>query len=200
VLLGSSIADNVLADHDLSFTLGVTPTSPLQLANVGTTLASDGMFCPPTPITAVVSAAGAPVPLRDVVPCHRAMPAAEARSLAHALGRDAVIGTSADAAQRAGWTRPVSAKTGTTQHSESTAFVGFTEQIAGAAMVFDDTADPGPLCRARGTVEGCSTGDLFGGQAGGLTWYRAVGRILDGSPATPLPPVAPDYEDGRLTS
>ena len=178
----------------------MTPTSPLQLANVGTTLASRGVYCPPTPIEAVSTATGSPVPLRDVAPCHQAVPSAEAASLSHALGQDAVTGTSATSAHDAGWTRPVSAKTGTTETSESTAFLGFTDQVAGSSMVYDDTADPGPLCQGDGTVHGCSTGGLFGGQASALTWYRAVGPLLANSPSTRLPEVAPEYETGTLSS
>ena len=48
------------AQNQASFTLGPTPTSPLELANVDATLASHGTWCPPNPILAVTDATGSP--------------------------------------------------------------------------------------------------------------------------------------------
>jgi membrane peptidoglycan carboxypeptidase len=53
-----SIADTVTAQNQASFTLGAAPTSSLELANVGATLASHGVWCPPSPVTSVTDAAG----------------------------------------------------------------------------------------------------------------------------------------------
>ena len=44
-----SIAEVTKAQKQASFTLGVSPTSVLELANVGATLASGGKWCPPSP-------------------------------------------------------------------------------------------------------------------------------------------------------
>src|SRR5690606_27520132 len=44
-----SIAEVTKAQNLASFTLGVSPTSVLELANVGATLASAGVWCPPSP-------------------------------------------------------------------------------------------------------------------------------------------------------
>ena len=41
-----------------SFTLGVSPVSPLELANVGATLKSDGQWCPPTPVESITDTTG----------------------------------------------------------------------------------------------------------------------------------------------
>ena len=43
-----SIAEVTKAQKQASFTLGVSPTSVLELANVGATLASGGKWCPPS--------------------------------------------------------------------------------------------------------------------------------------------------------
>ena len=53
-----SIAEVTKAQNQASFTLGVTPTSVLELANVGATLASGGKWCPPTPIESVTDPDG----------------------------------------------------------------------------------------------------------------------------------------------
>ena len=44
-----SIAQVTKDQRQASFTLGVSPTSVLELANVGATLASAGRWCPPSP-------------------------------------------------------------------------------------------------------------------------------------------------------
>src|SRR4029078_12225982 len=48
-----SIAEGTQAQKQAPFTLGVTPTSVLEQANVGATLASAGKWCPPSPIASI---------------------------------------------------------------------------------------------------------------------------------------------------
>src|SRR4030081_2729809 len=67
-----SIAQVTKDQRQASFPLGVTPTSVLELANVGATLASAGRWCPPSPIESVTDAAGKPVPVIEV-PCTQAV-------------------------------------------------------------------------------------------------------------------------------
>ncbi len=52
-----------------SFTLGVTETSVLELANVGATLASEGVWCPPSPIESITDSTGRPVPVIEEQCC-----------------------------------------------------------------------------------------------------------------------------------
>ena len=56
-----SIAQVTKDQRQASFTLGVSPTSVLELANVGATLASAGRWCPPSPIESVTEQDGKPV-------------------------------------------------------------------------------------------------------------------------------------------
>ena len=56
-----SIAQVTKDQRQASFTLGVSPTSVLELANVGATLASAGRWCPPSPIESVTGQDGKPV-------------------------------------------------------------------------------------------------------------------------------------------
>ena len=81
-----------------SFTLGVSPVSPLELANVGATLNSDGKWCPPTPIDTITDRDGKFVTW-DKTPCEQAVPAELARTLAVAMEGDLTgDGTAAAAA------------------------------------------------------------------------------------------------------
>jgi membrane peptidoglycan carboxypeptidase len=191
-----SIADRVKAEKQASFTLGVTPTSALELANVGATLASHGTWCPPSPILSVTDQNGAPVPVKQAA-CTRAVDPGLADTLLNGLSKDvAPGGTGAAAAAAAGWNRPIAAKTGTTQNSESGAFVGIIPQLSGASIVFDDSSSPRPICDGT-PPRSCSNGTLFGGDTPARTFFQAAKGVLAGAPVLPLPPPDPRYLDAR---
>jgi membrane peptidoglycan carboxypeptidase len=195
---GVSIADTVREQNQGSFTLGVTPTSPLELANVGATLASGGMYCPPTPIESITDASGNPVPVAEQ-PCEQVVDPALASTLMTGLSKDDQPGgTSANAAAQVGWNRPLAAKTGTTQQNKSAAFVGFTPRYSGAVIVFDDSSSPRPLCDSGGDNPPfpCGDGNIFGGKTPALTWYKAMTPLVAPLPVAPLPPTSPRYLEG----
>ncbi|MCW0211933.1 MAG: penicillin-binding protein [Pseudonocardia sp.] len=192
-----SIADVMKAQNQASFTLGVTPTSALELANVDATLASHGTWCPPTPIESITDRAGNPVELTQQ-PCRQALDPAIADTLMNGMSKDdRPGGTSAPAAAAAGWNRPVAAKTGTTQEYKSAAFVGATPQLAGAAIVFDDSNSPKPICDGT-PPRSCGTGNLYGGKAPARTAYQAFAEILAAQPVVPLPAPDPRFLKGSL--
>lgn len=191
-----SIAATMKASNQASFTLGVTPTSALELANVQATLASHGTFCPPTPLTSVTGPDGAAVDIPQEG-CRQAIAPGIADTLMNGLSRDDQAGgTSAAAAGTEQWTRPVAAKTGTTQEYKSATFVGATPDLAGASIVFDDSSSPRPICEGS-PPHSCSGGNIYGGMAPARTWYRAMNDILGDRPVTPLPPPDPEYLNGR---
>ncbi|MGI5130819.1 transglycosylase domain-containing protein [Pseudonocardia sp. CA-107938] len=193
---GPSIADVTKKQNQASFTLGVTPTSALELANVDATLASHGMWCPPNPIVSVTDRTGAAVPVA-AQPCTQAVPPGLADTLMNGLSKDDQPGgTSAAAAAAAGWNRPIGAKTGTTQEYKSAAFVGATPQLAAAAIVFDDSRSPQPICIGD-PPHPCGTGNIYGGTVPARTFYPAMQAILAGQPVLPLPPPDPTYLHAR---
>jgi membrane peptidoglycan carboxypeptidase len=192
-----SIADVVKQQKLASFTLGVAPTSALELANVQATLASHGTWCPPTPIESITDRAGKPVDITQQ-PCRQALDPAIADSLMNGLSKDDQAGgTSAAAAAAAGWNRPIAAKTGTTNEYKSAAFVGATPQLAGAAIVFDDSNSPRPICDGTPPYT-CGNGNIYGGKAPARTAYQAFGEILASQPPAPLPAPDPRYLKGSL--
>ena len=71
---GTDYTAQVVAQKIVSFTLGVSPVSPLELSNVGATLASDGRWCPPTPVDTITDRNGEFVTW-DKTPCEQAVPA-----------------------------------------------------------------------------------------------------------------------------
>lgn len=179
-----------------SFTLGPVPLSGLELANVGATIMSGGVWCPPTPIVEVRDRHGNPVDIKEKS-CEQAVPEGLANTLAVGMSKDDTgSGTAAAAAGAFNWKRPTLGKTGTTQGNKSATFVGATPQLAGAGMVFRPDGGISGLCwGGPGNVYACSPddGNMFGGKTPARTWFRAMSKILKGEPELPLPEADPKY-------
>ena len=80
-----------------SFTLSPAPLSTLELANVGATLISGGVWCPPNPIQSVTDRDGHPVSVPQQA-CEQVVTPGLAHTLAAGLSQDSISGTSAVAA------------------------------------------------------------------------------------------------------
>jgi membrane peptidoglycan carboxypeptidase len=175
-----------------SFTLGNSPVSPLELANVSATLMSHGVWCPPNPILSVTDRFGHAVPV-TTQPCEQAVPAGLADTLMAGLSRDTIDGTTAASARAAAWTRPGIGKTGTTQTSQSVAFVGGANTYAGSSLVFADGREPGELCPGPPVHIGNCGHGAFGGTAAAPPYFRAMKAILAGQPDQEVPQPDPRY-------
>ena len=113
-----SLADFIKRQNIGSFTLGPFEVNPLELANVATTLASGGMWCPPNPVDKVYDRRGNEVAV-NAESCEQVVPEGLANTLSNAMSKDVISGTGAGAASSVGWTLPMSAKTGTTEAHRS---------------------------------------------------------------------------------
>ena len=160
-----------------SFTLGNSPVSPLELANVSATLMSGGTWCPPDPLRSVTDRFGKPVALRTQA-CAQAVSPDVANTVVEGLRKDTTDGTSAAAARDAGWTRPGIGKTGTTQTSESVAFVGGAGGYAVSSLVFADGSAPGTLCPGPPVHIGSCGHGAFGGTVAAPPYFRALNTLL----------------------
>jgi membrane peptidoglycan carboxypeptidase len=143
-----SLADFIKRHNMGSFTLGPFQLNALELTNVAATLASGGMWCPPSPIEKIFDRAGHEVSF-TTQPCEQAVPEGLANTLANALSKDTISGTAAGSATAAGWTLPMSGKTGTTESHRSSGFVGFTNNYAAANYIFADSPHPRVSVRFR---------------------------------------------------
>lgn len=192
---GRTVADAVKQEKRGAYTLGPDPTSPLDLANVSATLMSAGKWCPASPIDAMFDRNGKPVKINEA-PCEQSVAPGLANTLVTGLSKDDQPGgTSFEAAQSAGWNRPIMGKTGTTQNNRSAGFVGATPQYAGAVLVWPDGTRPRPICDTD-PPSLCSSGNIFGGKVPAQTWFKAMGPLHDGLPVLPLPPTDPRYVNG----
>jgi membrane peptidoglycan carboxypeptidase len=163
-----------------SFTLGNSPVSPLELANVTATLMSGGTWCPPDPVQSLTDRFGHTVPLHEQA-CEQAVTSDVATTVMTGLSKDTTEGTSTAAAREVGWTRPGIGKTGTTQTSESVAFVGGAGGYAVSSLVFADSSEPGTICPGNPVHIGSCGHAAFGGTVAAPPYFRALTKILGGS-------------------
>jgi membrane peptidoglycan carboxypeptidase len=189
-----SLADYVKRENIGSFTLGPFEVNALELSNVAATLASGGMWCPPTPIEKVLDRHGKEVDV-PTAKCEQVVPEGLANTLTNALSKDTTMGTAVGAAGSVGWGLPMSGKTGTTESHRSSGFVGYTNQLAAANYVFDDSPKPSALCAFP--LRKCGgSGNLYGGTSPAQTWFLAMNPIATNFGPVALPPTDPRYVNG----
>jgi penicillin-binding protein 1A len=111
----------------LTLTLGTIETTMLEMASVSATIASGGVYHPPTFVAKIVAPDGEVVfDAADIVP-KRAI-STEAAACETDLMRGVVSGGTGTAARLND--RPVAGKTGTTDNKADANFIGFTPQLA----------------------------------------------------------------------
>lgn len=189
-----SLADYVKRENIGSFTLGPFEVNALELSNVAATLASGGMWCPATPIEKVLDRRGKEISVPGPK-CEQVVPEGLANTLTNALAKDTTIGTGTAAAGSVGWGLPMAGKTGTTESHRSSGFLGYTNQLAAASYIFDDSPKPAALCAYP--LRKCGgTGNLYGGTSPAQTWFLAMSSLAGSFGPIALPPTDPRYVNG----
>lgn len=132
-----------------AFTLGVASTTPLDLANAYATLGAEGVYCKPLPVDTITGPDGKKV--AGIGPsCNRVVDADIARAATDAarcpVGQQSSFGA-CDGGTATGVSgilggRPVAGKTGSSEENATETFVGFTPQLAMAAIAANPD-DPG---------------------------------------------------------
>lgn len=189
---------NVYLSHKLSFTLGNSAASPLEMANVSATIKSGGVWCPPDPIESVTDRDGNKVPVRTL-PCEQVISPSVASALKEGLSEDTVSGTSHRAADSADWDYADIGKTGTTEENKSVAFVGGVGNYAVSSVVFADDSEPAAICVSRpisSTSKGCE-GQAFGGSVAAPPYFDAFKDILDGKSIPDIPKADPAFRESN---
>ncbi|SCL39364.1 Membrane carboxypeptidase (penicillin-binding protein) [Micromonospora rhizosphaerae] len=132
-----------------AFTLGVAATTPLDLANAYATVAAEGLWCAPTPVTSITDSAGRKVTAGQP-DCRQVLDTDVARAAADAarcpVGDQSMYrrcdGGTAEKLQP-GLSRPVAGKTGSSERNETETVVAFTPQLSIATIAAnpDDPRD-----------------------------------------------------------
>jgi membrane peptidoglycan carboxypeptidase len=131
------------ADTWGSFTLGVSATTPLDLANAYATLAADGKHCDPTPVEQIVDFEGAKIDV-GAPHCNQAVPTEVARGAIDIarcpVGDQSAFGMCRGAPAPGARTivdHPVAGKTGTTDSDRTASLVVTTTTLAVAGIMAD---------------------------------------------------------------
>jgi membrane peptidoglycan carboxypeptidase len=124
-----------------AFTLGVSATTPLDMANAYATLAADGKYCTPTPIEQIVTHDGDKLDVGRAL-CTQATKVDVARAAVDAarcpVGDSALMGNCAGATARdTRWVvgHPVFGKTGTTDRDKTASLVAGTTKLVVAGYL-----------------------------------------------------------------
>lgn len=203
--IGATYADLVPAQKIASFTLGVSPVSPVELANVGASMDSDGMWCPPTPVSSITDRNGNQVTWKQA-PCEQAVPQELAHTLTNTMTATMTDPKAAgyDAAKQADWTRVTAGVAGTTLQYKSGAFLGYTPYYAAAVMTWDYLGHPKPICvdpiRSCTAKEAAGGAGMTGGSVPEQTWLAAMKPLHANEPITPFPVSDAQYLVGNAGS
>ncbi|MGR6321807.1 transglycosylase domain-containing protein [Micromonospora soli] len=132
-----------------AFTLGVSATTPLDLANAYATVAAEGVWCRPTPISSISDSSGRRVAAGNA-DCRQVLDTDVARAAADAarcpVGDQSMYrrcdGGTAEQLQP-GLRRPLAGKTGSSEQNATETVVAFTPQLAVATIAAnpDDPRD-----------------------------------------------------------
>jgi membrane peptidoglycan carboxypeptidase len=163
-----------------SLVLGAFEISPMTMANAYAGFAADGTYCPPTPVITIADRTGKAQAVGKTTCVSEAIPSAVARGVTYALKRVLTNGT----ARGQGLGRwPAAGKTGTTDDSVRTWFVGYTAQRSTAVVVADpriyangayDRSRPGPHSLNNRTIGGRRYGHVFGATIAAPLWNQIM--------------------------
>ncbi len=164
-----------------SMALGAIAISPLTMANAYATFAADGTYCPPTPVKGVTDRAGKAMAIGKTQCKANAIDENVARgvnfTLQNAFTRGTAIGR--------GISWPDAGKTGTTDNSVRTWFVGYTRQRATAVVVADPKTypnHPGGRSLNFRKIGGTYYGRVYGATIAAAEWQTIMKAAMSGLP------------------
>ncbi len=167
-----------------SFTLGVVNVSPLEMAEAYATFGARGEHCSSRPVTEIEDANGTTI-RKYSTDCDQVMSQSTADGVNDVLrglqepggfGYD-LGGTGLTNAQ--GTTIPSGGKTGTTQDGKSVWYMGYTPEIATAAMIAGANSEGSPLALGGQVVGGVYRPSASGSGFAGPMWADAMHAVDD---------------------
>jgi membrane peptidoglycan carboxypeptidase len=164
-----------------TFTLGVDNVSPLEMAGAYATFGARGKFCEPHPISEILDSAGHSI--KKYTPsCNQVMPQSTADAVNDVLrGVQEPGGFGYDIGHTNltshGTVVPSAGKTGTTQSGRSVWFMGYTPQIATAAMIAGANELGHPISLVGQHIAGAYISSVSGSGFAGPMWADAMHPI-----------------------
>ncbi|HEY5821817.1 MAG TPA: transglycosylase domain-containing protein [Propionibacteriaceae bacterium] len=195
-------------DDKPSFTLGTVEVNPLSMAEAYATFAAGGIHCKPVIVDTIKDSTGKELAAPDA-DCKRVMTEDVANAVNSMLASVITQGTGGRAATADG--RPQAGKTGTIDSNKAVWFVGYTPEVAGAAMIsVDNTRAPFTTDSANYRSRGLkgyvvpSTGLLLegsgSGDAGQEIWKPVMQKYLADKPKTAFTPPSAELAQGNQTT
>jgi membrane peptidoglycan carboxypeptidase len=173
-----------IPDCIMSMTLGPFDIAPLTMATAYATFAADGTYCPAFPILSIKAADKSTVPVKAPSCRQNAVDPDIAHGVTYALKGVIDHGTAADV--RGAINVPVAGKTGTTDNSVDTWFVGYTHQRTTAVWVGDPTTygkqgSGGRKSLNYRTIGGRHYGPVFGATIAAPIWAGIMQAAVPGT-------------------
>lgn len=149
--------------------------SPLSMAAAYAAFAAQGNYCEPIAIASITAADGTEMPVPSAN-CRQALPSSVANAVTYALAKVMDDGTGKKARLS---DRPSAGKTGTTNLSTHTWFVGYTPQLATAVWVGHES---GNVPMRDVTVNGKFYDVVYGNSIAAPAWQAYMNKALAGAP------------------
>jgi membrane peptidoglycan carboxypeptidase len=177
------------------FTLGVTDTNPLTMASAYATFAARGSYCEPHPVTEVRDSRGRVIAGYEP-DCEQLLP----QPVADAVN-DVLSGVQEPGgfgySQGLQLEQQSAAKTGTIQNNKAVWYVGYTPNLATAAMLAGANGQGHPISLNGQVVNGSFIAEAFGSTYAGPIWGAAMHRVQKFLPDTSFVPPDPTAILGR---
>ena len=167
------------AERVPTFTLGIANASPLEMAEAYATFGARGVHCDARPVTAIEDPSGSVI---QEYPSHctQALPQATADAVNDVLRGVQEPGGFGYDLGGTGLRVPSAGKTGTTQDGKAVWFVGYTPQIATAAMIAGATKQgQRPMQLAGQVIGGRYISSVSGSGFAGPMWAQAMHVVDD---------------------
>ena len=167
------------AERVPTFTLGIANASPLEMAEAYATFGARGLHCDSHPVTSIDDAKGTEIRTYENS-CQQALPQSTADAVNDVLRGVQEPGGFGYDLGGTGLSVPSAGKTGTTQDGKAVWFVGYTPQIATAAMIAGASKDgQRPIPLAGQTIHGTYIYSVTGSGFAGPMWAEAMHVVDD---------------------
>ena len=172
-----------------SIVLGVVNQSPMTMANAYATFAASGKYCTPIVVTSIKDRNGKAVKVPKTK-CTQVMDENVANTATLGLSRVLTNGTAATVGPLSSG-QPASGKTGTTNSSAATWFVGYTPQLATSVWVGPETWKGAKPDMHNVTIKGQSYSVIYGAYFAAPIWKKIMTKALEGKKIEQFPAADP---------